>query len=246
MHPRALGPYALQMQRLTVLIAVLAAVSISIVSGPQLIPTWSSPTDVAQWLVYSPNLIVPTCAGMCALAATITTVRTRRHTPTLADTGWFLLTRLYLVCYLALMIACVAMPAVKLASPIPPVYYQAVVSDTSPILALNLPAAICCIAVLRGRHTAVYLSIIALLQIMALIPANPTNTVFETAVGPLYFLLVAMTHTGMLEWTLTTVRGLDQSRRSARDAERALSVERARAARGHAATDSSTTTCSPR
>lgn len=228
MHPRALGPYALQMQRLTVLIAVLAAVSISIVSGPQLIPTWSSPTDVAQWLVYSPNLIVPTCAGMCALAATITTVRTRRHTPTLADTGWFLLTRVYLVCYLALMIACVAMPAVKLASPIPPVYYQAVVSDTSPILALNLPAAICCIAVLRGRHTAVYLSIIALLQIMALIPANPTNTVFETAVGPLYFLLVAMTHTGMLEWTLTTVRGLDQSRRSARDAERALSVERAR------------------
>ena len=228
MHPRTLGPYALQMQRLMVLIAVLAAVSISIVSGPQLIPTWSSPTDVAQWLVYSPNLIVPTCAGMCALAATITTVRKRRYTPTPADTGWFLLTRLYLVCYLALMIACVAMPAVQLASPIPPVYYQAVVSDTSPILALNLPAAICCIAVLRGRHTAVYLSGIALLQIMALIPANPTNTVFETAVGPLYFLLVAVTHAGMLEWTLTTVRGLDESRRSARDAERALSVERAR------------------
>ena len=60
MHPRTLGPYALQMQRLVVLIAVLAAVSISIVSGPQLIPTWSSPTDVAQWLVYSPNLIMPT------------------------------------------------------------------------------------------------------------------------------------------------------------------------------------------
>ena len=126
-------------------------------------------------------------------------------TPAHADPGrhrWFLLTRLYLVCYLALMIACVAMPAVKLASPDPTrSTTQAVVSDTSPILALNLPAAICCIAVLRGRYTAVYLSIIALLQIMALIPANPTNTVFETAVGPLYFLLVAMTHTGMLEWT---------------------------------------------
>ncbi len=227
MHPRDLGPYALQMQRLIVLIAVLAAVSISIVSGPQLIPTWSSPTDVAQWLVYSPNLIVPTCAGMCALAATITTVRRRRYTPTPADTGWFLLTRLYLVCYLALMIACVAMPAVQLASPIPPVYYQAVVSDTSPILALNLPAAICCIAVLRGRYTAAYLSVIAPLQILAMMSANPDNKLLETSVGPLYFLLVAMTNAGMLEWTLMIVRGLDQTRRNAREAERALAGERA-------------------
>ena len=227
MHPRDLGPYALQMQRLIVLIAVLAAVSISIVSGPQLIPTWSSPTDVAQWLVYSPNLIVPTCAGMCALAATITTVRRRRYTPTPADTGWFLLTRLYLVCYLALMIACVAMPAVQLASPIPPVYYQAVVSDTSPILALNLPAAICCIAVLRGRYTAAYLSVIAPLQILTMMSANPDNKLLETSVGPLYFLLVAMTNAGMLEWTLMIVRGLDQTRRNAREAERALASERA-------------------
>ena len=231
MHPRDLGPYALQMQRLIVLIAVLAAVSISIVSGPQLIPTWSSPTDVAQWLVYSPNLIVPTCAGMCALAATITTVRRRRYTPTPADTGWFLLTRLYLVCYLALMIACVAMPAVQLASPIPPVYYQAVVSDTSPILALYPLASFSCVAVLRGRDTAAYLAAIAPLQVLAMMAADPSIKLSDAVMGPIYFLLVAMVNAGMLHWTLTIACGLDRTQRSAREAERALAVERAR---GHA------------
>lgn len=231
MHPRDLGPYALQMQRLIVLIAVLAAVSISIVSGPQLIPTWSSPTDVAQWLVYSPNLIVPTCAGMCALAATITTVRRRRYTPTPADTGWFLLTRLYLVCYLALMIACALLPAVNLSSPVPPVYFEAIVSDTNPILALYPLASFSCVAVLRGRDTAAYLAAIAPLQVLAMMAADPSIKLSDAVMGPIYFLLVAMVNAGMLHWMLTIACGLDRTQRSAREAERALAVERAR---GHA------------
>ena len=231
MHPRDLGPYALQMQRLIVLIAVLAAVSISIVSGPQLIPTWSSPTDVAQWLVYSPNLIVPTCAGMCALAATITTVRRRRYTPTPADTGWFLLTRLYLVCYLALIVACALLPAVNLSSPVPPVYFEAIVSDTNPILALYPLASFSCVAVLRGRDTAAYLAAIAPLQVLAMMAADPSIKLSDAVMGPIYLLLVAMVNAGMLHWTLTIACGLDRTQRSAREAERALAVERAR---GHA------------
>ena len=57
--------------------------------------------------------------------------------------------------------------------------------------------------------------------------ANPDNKLLETSVGPLYFLLVAMANAGMLEWTLMIVRGLDQTRSNARDAERALAGERA-------------------
>lgn len=227
MHPRDLGPYALQMQRLIVLTCVLAAISITIISGPQLIPTSSSPTDLAQWVFYSPNLILPLCAGACALAAILKAVTARRHTHMWTDTGWFVIMRLYLACYLALIVACAILPAVDIGSPVPPVYVHAIASDTNPILALYPLAAISSIAVLRGRYTAAYLSVIAPLQILAMMSANPDNKLLETSVGPLYFLLVAMTNAGMLEWTLMIVRGLDQTRRNAREAERALAGERA-------------------
>ena len=234
MHPRDLGPYALQMQRLLVLICVLAAISITIISGPQLIPTSSSPTDLAQWVFYSPNLILPLCAGACALAAILKAVTAHRHTHMWTDTGWFILTRLYLACYLAIIVACAILPAVHLGSPVPPVYVHAIASDTNPILALYPLAAISSIAVLRGRYTAAYLSVIAPLQILAMMSANPDNKLLETSVGPFYFLLVAMTNAGMLEWTLMIVRGLDQSRRNAREAECALAGERAQGrARAH-------------
>ncbi len=227
MHPRDLGPYALHMQRLIVLAAVCAAVCTTIISGPQLIPASSSPSDLAQWVFYSPNLILPLCAGACALAAIIKAVTARRHTHMWTDTGWFILTRLYLACYLALIVACAILPAMHLGSPVPPVYVHAIASDTNPILALYPLAAISSIAVLRGRSTAAYLSAIAPLQIIAMMSANPDNKLLETSVGPLYFLLVAMANAGMLEWTLMIVRGLDQTRSNARDAERALAGERA-------------------
>lgn len=227
MHPRDLGPYALHMQRLIVLAAVCAAVCTTIISGPQLVPASSSPSDLAQWVFYSPNLILPLCAGVCALAAIIKAVTARRHTHMWTDTGWFILTRLYLACYLALIVACAILPAMHLGSPVPPVYVHAIASDTNPILALYPLAAISSIAVLRGRYTAAYLSAIAPLQIIAMMSANPDNKLLETSVGPLYFLLVAMANAGMLEWTLMIVRGLDQTRRNARDAERALAGERA-------------------
>ena len=227
MHPRDLGPYALHMQRLIVLAAVCAAVCTTIISGPQLIPASSSPSDLAQWVFYSPNLILPLCAGACALAAIIKTVTARRHTHMWTDTSWFILTRLYNACYLALILECAILPAMHLGSPIPPVYVHAIASDTNPILALYPLAAISSIAVLRGRYTAAYLSVIAPLQIIAMMSANPDNKLLETSVGPLYFLLVAMANAGMLEWTLMIVRGLDQTRSNARDAERALAGERA-------------------
>ena len=227
MHPRDLGPYALHMQRLIVLAAVCAAVCTTIISGPQLVPASASPSDLAQWVFYSPNLILPLCAGACALAAIIKAVTARRHTHMWTDTGWFILTRLYLACYLALIVACAILPAMHLGSPVPPVYVHAIASDTNPILALYPLAAISSIAVLRGRSTAAYLSAIAPLQIIAMMSANPDNKLLETSVGPLYFLLVAMANAGMLEWTLMIVRGLDQTRRNARDAERALAGERA-------------------
>lgn len=227
MHPRDLGPYALHMQRLIVLAAVCAAVCTTIISGPQLVPASASPSDLAQWVFYSPNLILPLCAVACALAAIIKAVTARRHTHMWTDTGWFILTRLYLACYLALIVACAILPAMHLGSPVPPVYVHAIASDTNPILALYPLAAISSIAVLRGRSTAAYLSAIAPLQIIAMMSANPDNKLLETSVGPLYFLLVAMANAGMLEWTLMIVRGLDQTRRNARDAERALAGERA-------------------
>ena len=227
MHPRDLGPYALHMQRLIVLAAVCAAVCTTIISGPQLIPASASPSDLAQWVFYSPNLILPLCAGACALAAIIKAVTARRHTHMWTDTGWFILTRLYLACSLALIVACAILPAMHLGSPVPPVYVHAIASDTNPILALYPLAAISSIAVLRGRSTAAYLSAIAPLQIIAMMSANPDNKLLETSVGPLYFLLVAMANAGMLEWTLMIVRGLDQTRSNARDAERALAGERA-------------------
>ena len=180
MHPRDLGPYALHMQRLV----VLAAVCTTIISGPQLIPASSSPTDLAQWVFYSPNLILPLCAGACALAAILKAVTTRRHTYMWTDTGWFIRTRLYLACYLALIVACVILPAMHLGSPVPPVYVHAIASDTNPILALYPLAAISSIAVLRGRSTAAYLSAIAPLQIIAMMSANPDNKLLETSVGP--------------------------------------------------------------
>ena len=221
MHPRDLGPYALHMQRLIVLAAVCAAVCTTIISGPQLIPASSSPSDLAQWVFYSPNLILPLCAGACALAAIIKAVTARRHTYMWTDTSWFILTRLYLACYLALILACAILPAMHLGSPVPPYYVHAIASDTNPILALYPLAAISSIAVLRGRYTA------APLQIIAMMSANPDNKLLETSVGPLYFLLVAMANAGMLEWTLMIVRGLDQTRSNARNAERALAGERA-------------------
>lgn len=117
MHPRDLG--ALHMQRLIVLAAVCAAVCTTIISGPQLIPASASPSDLAQWVFYSPNLILPLCAGACALAAIIKAVTARRHTHMWTDTGWFILTRLYLACYLALIVACAILPAMHLGSPVP-------------------------------------------------------------------------------------------------------------------------------
>lgn len=227
MHPRTLGPYALQMQRLIILTCVLAAIFITIISGPQLVPLGLSRAELAQWVVYSPNLILPLCAGACALAAMLKAVTTRKHTYMWTDTGWFILTRLYLAFYLALIVACAFLPAINLGSPVPPVYFHAIASDTNPILALYPLAAISCIAVLRGRYTAAYLSAIAPLQIIVMMSANPDNKLLETSVGPLFFLLTAMANAGMLEWVLMIVRGLDQSRANARDAERALAGERA-------------------
>lgn len=244
MHPRDLGPYALHMQRLIVLAAVCAAVCTTIISGPQLIPASSSPSDLAQWVFYSPNLILPLCAGACALAAIIKAVTARRHTHMWTDTGWFILTRLYLACYLALILACAILPAMHLGSPVPPYYVHAIASDTNPILALYPLAAISSIAVLRGRSTAAYLSVIAPLQIIAMMSANPDNKLLETSVGPLYFLLVAMANAGMLEWTLMIVRGLDQTRSNARDAERALAGERAQGRARSRSNGLSTTMCS--
>ena len=227
MHPRDLGPYALHMQRLLVLTCVLAAIFITIISGPQLVPVGLSRAELVQWVVYSPNLILPLCAGACALAAIHKAVTTRKHTHTWTDTGWFVLMRLYLACYLALIVACTILPAINLGSPVPPVYFHAIASDTNPILALYPLAAISCIAVLRGRYTAAYLSAIAPLQIIVMMSANPDNKLLETSVGPLFFLLTAMANAGMLEWTLMIVRGLDQTRANARDAEHALAGERA-------------------
>lgn len=227
MHPRDLGPYALHMQRLLVLACVLAAIFITIISGPQLVPVGLSRAELVQWVVYSPNLILPLCAGACALAAIHKAVTTRKHTHTWTDTGWFVLMRLYLACYLALIVACTILPAINLGSPVPPVYFHAIASDTNPILALYPLAAISCIAVLRGRYTAAYLSAIAPLQIIVMMSANPDNKLLETSVGPLFFLLTAMANAGMLEWTLMIVRGLDQTRANARDAEHALAGERA-------------------
>ena len=227
MHPRTLGPYALQMQRLIILTCALAAIFITIISGPQLVPLGLSRAELAQWVVYSPNLILPLCAGACALAAMLKAVTTRKHTYMWTDTGWFILTRLYLAFYLALIVACAFLPAINLGSPVPPVYFHAIASDTNPILALYPLAAISCIAVLRGRYTAAYLSAIAPLQILVMMSANPDNKLLETSVGPLFFLLTAMANAGMLEWTLMIVRGLDQTRANARDAEHALAGERA-------------------
>ena len=48
MHPRTLGPYALQMQRLIILTCVLAAIFITIISGPQLVPLGLSRAELAQ------------------------------------------------------------------------------------------------------------------------------------------------------------------------------------------------------
>ena len=49
MHPRDLGPYALHMQRLLVLTCVLAAIFITIISGPQLVPVGLSRAELVQW-----------------------------------------------------------------------------------------------------------------------------------------------------------------------------------------------------
>ena len=147
MHPRTLGPYALQMQRLIILTCVLAAIFITIISGPQLVPLGLSRAELAQWVVYSPNLILPLCAGACALAAMLKAVTTRKHTYMWTDTGWFILTRLYLAFYLALIVACAFLPAINLGSPVPPVYFHAIASDTNPILALYPLAAISSIVV---------------------------------------------------------------------------------------------------
>ena len=87
MHPRTLGPYALQMQRLIILTCVLAAIFITIISGPQLVPLGLSRAELAQWVVYSPNLILPLCAGACALAAMLKAVTSRKHTYMWTDTG---------------------------------------------------------------------------------------------------------------------------------------------------------------
>lgn len=231
MHPRTLGPYALQMQRLVILTCVLAAIFITIISGPQLVPLGLSRAELAQWVVYSPNLILPLCAGACALAAMLKAVTTRKHTYMWTDTGWFILTRLYLAFYLALIVACAFLPAINLGSPVPPVYFHAIASDTNPILALYPLAAISCIAVLRGRDTAAYLAAIAPLQVLAMMAADPSIKLSDAVMGPIYFLLVAMVNAGMLHWTLTIACGLDRTQRSAREAERALAVERAR---GHA------------
>ena len=68
-----------------------------------------------------------------------------------ADSAWFVLLRLYLVCYLVLIVTCAVTPVDHLSSPIPPEYVNAIVSDTDPILALYPLAAVSCIAVLKGR-----------------------------------------------------------------------------------------------
>ena len=57
MNPRDLGPCALQMQRLLVFFVVFVAIFITVLSGPQLAPPWSSPPDLMQWIIYSPNFI---------------------------------------------------------------------------------------------------------------------------------------------------------------------------------------------
>ena len=46
MNPRDLGPCALQMQRLLVFFVVFVAIFITVLSGPQLAPPWSSPPDL--------------------------------------------------------------------------------------------------------------------------------------------------------------------------------------------------------
>mgnify|MGYP000882425707 FL=1 len=231
MHPRDLGPYALQLRRLLVLACVLAAICITLLSGPQLLPSSASTIDLAQWVVYSPNLILPLVAGACAGFAAVRSIATRRREHTPADTAWFLIVRIYLGCYLALIVACALLPAVNLSSPVPPVYFEAIVSDTNPILALYPLASFICVAVLRGRDTAVYLTAIAPLQVLAMMAADPSIKLSDAIMGPIYFLLVAMVNAGMLHWTLTIAYGLDRTQRSAREAERALAVERAR---GHA------------
>lgn len=70
MNPRDLGPCALQMQRLLVFFVVFVAIFITVLSGPQLAPPWSSPPDLMQWIIYSPNFILPAGAGLCAVIAT--------------------------------------------------------------------------------------------------------------------------------------------------------------------------------
>ena len=229
MHPRDLGPYALQMQRLIVLACVLVAICITLLSGPQLLPSSASTIDLAQWVVYSPNLILPLVAGACTGVAAVRSIAARRGAHTPADTAWFLIVRIYLGYYLALIVACALLPAVNLSSPVPPVYFEAIVSDTNPILALYPLASFSCVAVLRGRDTAAYLAAIAPLQVLAMMAADPSIKLSDAVMGPIYFLLVAMVNAGMLHWTLTIACGLDRTQRSAREAERAL--ERAR---GHA------------
>ena len=161
MHPRDLGPYGLQMQRLIVLSCVFAAIFITVLSGPRLIPTGYSTTELAQWVVYSPNLILPLGAGTCALVAILKALITCSYTHTWIDTGWFLVIHLYLACYMTLIIACVVMPVLRLSSPIPSLYAHAIVSDTNPILALYPLVALGCIAVLRGSYAITYFSAIA-------------------------------------------------------------------------------------
>lgn len=228
MNPRDLGPCALQMQRLLVFFVVFVAIFITVLSGPQLAPPWSSPPDLMQWIIYSPNFILPAGAGLCAVIATFKAMIEHRHEYMWADSAWFVLLRLYLVCYLVLIVTCAVTPVDHLSSPIPPEYVNAIVSDTDPILALYPLAAVSCIAVLKGRYTAVYLSMTAPLQILAIMGVNPDAKLLETSVGPIYFLLYAMLNAGMLHWTLMIVRGLDEGRRNSHEAERALASAQAR------------------
>lgn len=228
MSPQYLGPYALQMRRVLVLTAAFVAVFITIISGPQLIPPWDSPFGMAQWAVYSPNLVLPLAAGLFALIAAATAVATRTRTRTWADTGWFALVRLYLVCYLLLVVACTTLSTASLSSPIPSEYFQALVSDTNPVLALYPLAALCCTAVLEERHTVAYLCAIAPLQILALMEADPGNGLLHNAIGPLYFLLFSMLNAGTLHWTMRIAHDLDRTRLNTREAQSALANERAR------------------
>lgn len=228
MSPRHLGPYALQLRRVLVLTAAFVAVFITIISGPQLIPPCDSPPEMAQWAVYSPNLGLPLAAGLFALVAAATAVATRARARTWADTGWFALVRLYLVCYLLLVVACAALPSASLSSPIPSEYLRALVSATNPVLALYPLAALCCAAVLEERHTVAYLCAIAPLQILALMEADPGNGLPQNAIGPLYFLLFSMLNAGTLHWAMRIAHDLDRTRLNTREAQRALANERAR------------------